>query len=374
MTAVLALVLVLLSGCTSGGTDDQSLPSAADYVYLRGVNTQGGGGANEDPGRVPGEAETDYHWNSQEFYDYVQSRGHKIVRLDFLWERVQPELGGELDRSGLAELERTVQRAADAGLLVLLDMKNYGRYWLPDDTQVMLGDGITEEDFAGVWRQLADAFADQPAVAGFGLMNEPWGLPDPPGGEGDTSVWKEFSQAAVDAIRDTGETRSIFVAGDEWGGAWGWSDINGDPWIDDPADNVIYEAHVYFDANNSGKYDSSYADTEADAVERGWPDLSSRIEEELENFTGWLKEHGERGFIGEIGWPSGPEAEQWNEIGELAYGIMNEAEVGATYWAAGEWLSTDGGMYNQDAYNRDRQEPQAQVAVIEAEDNLSKRR
>lgn len=230
------------STCAEPVEADRPLTCASDYVYLRGVNSQGGGGSQHDPSRVPGVVETDYHWNSQEFYDFLRSRGHVIVRLDFLWERVQPILGGELDAEGVAELEAAVQRAADAGLLVLLDMKNYARYWLQDDTQVVFGDGITADDFADVWSKLAVEFADQPAVAGFGLMNEPWGLPEVPPGE--PSVWEEFSQAAVDAIRSVGETRSVFVAGDEWGGAWGWPEINGEPWIDDPADNVIYEAHI----------------------------------------------------------------------------------------------------------------------------------
>ncbi|RBY84505.1 glycoside hydrolase family 5 protein [Blastococcus sp. TF02A-30] len=386
------LALALVTGCggsdstgsSDAGVDGRAQPCAepvqadrlptcaADYVYLRGVNTQGGGGSQHDPTRIPGVVDTDYHWNGQEFYDFLYSRGHRIVRLDFLWERVQPELGGELDPEGLAELEAAVQRAADAGLLVLLDMKNYARYWLENDTQVMFGAGITTNDFADAWGKLAAAFADQPAVTGFGLMNEPWGLPDAPAGQ--TSVWKEFSQAAVDAIRRTGDTRSVFVAGDEWGGAWGWADINGEPWIDDPSDNVVYEAHIYFDANRSGTYQETYASTEAQAIAQGWPDLPSRIRDEVDNFTDWLAEHGERGFVGEIGWPSGPEAEAWNALGDVAYDVLNDAEVGATYWAAGEWLSSDGGMYNQDAYNRAFLEPQSQTDVIEAEEHLSRER
>jgi endoglucanase len=380
--------LAILSGCTGSdapdpvgaGADgktcaqpaekDRAPTCTADYAYLRGVNTQGGGGSQHDPTRVPGTLETDYHFNGQEFYDYLYSRGHRVVRLDFLWERVQPSLGGDLDSEGVAELEAAVQRAADAGLLVLLDMKNYARYWLSDDSQVMFGAGISAEDFADAWGKLAVEFADQPAVTGYGLMNEPWGLPDPPTGR--TTVWKEFSQAAVDAIREAGDKRTVFVAGDEWSGAWGWSDNNGEPWIDDPADNVVYEAHIYFDADKSGTYEDTYAVTEAQAVAQGWADLPSRIEDEVDNYTDWLAEHGQRGFIGEIGWPSGPEADQWNGLGDLVYDMLDDAGVGATYWAAGEWLSSDGGMYNQDAYNRDFREPQAQTEVIESEEHLSR--
>ncbi|MGY1886093.1 glycoside hydrolase family 5 protein [Blastococcus sp. SYSU DS0753] len=348
-------------------------PRAEEYVYLRGVNTQGGGGSQHDPSRVPGTRSTDYHWNSARFYDYLYSRGHRMVRLDFLWERVQRSFRAPLHPEGIAELQRAVQTASDAGLLVLLDMKNYGRYWLPNDEQVMFGAGISAEDFADVWQRLATVFADDGAVIGFGLMNEPWGLPPSPSGS-ESTVWKRFSQAAVDAIRTTGDTRAIFVAGDEWGGAWNWSGINGEPWISDAVQNIVYEAHVYFDSDTSGTYANSYIDTEMDAVARGWPTLEARVRSEVENFTTWLDTYDQQGFIGEIGWPSGPEAESWNDVGNMVYELLNEANVGAAYWAAGEWLSEGALMYRLDAYDRAYLRPQTQAAIIEAPSNLSIRR
>ncbi|WP_222192791.1 glycoside hydrolase family 5 protein [Modestobacter italicus] len=335
------------------------------------MNTQGGGGSQEDPKRVPGIAETDYHWNSAQFYEYLYERGHRVVRVDFLWERVQHRFGGELDPQGLRELREVVQRAGEAGLLVILDMKNYGRYWLPDDTQVVLGQGISVEAFADVWKRLADSLSDQTAIVAYGLMNEPWGLPSE-GGLGSGSTWNRYSQAAVEAIRAAGDERAVLVAGHEWSGVWAWSRQNGEPWIDDPADNVYYEAHIYFDANTSGAYVDSYQATEADAIARGWVSLSDRIESEIGNYTSWLAEHDQRGFVGEIGWPSGPDAAEWNGVGQLAYELLNDAEIGATYWAAGEWLATGNEMYALDAYQRGEGRPQAQARVIEDACNRSR--
>lgn len=523
----------------------QSIVSPADFAYLRGVNTAGGGGSQENPARVPGTAETDYHFNSQQYYDFLRSRGHRIARIDFLWERVQPTLGGPLDATKLGELKAAVQRAANAGMFVLLDMKNYGRYWLPNDTQVKLGAGITAAQFADVWQRLAIEFADQPAVAMFGLMNEPYDLPDHPdatvetieytpaatlftfdsatsgwnvngggatvevgsfpgmtgagalkvtktlgsgsqlmqvqsstdggdplksanfpagsvvefevyidpanagtwklrgalitnafgyawnsyqtalakgvihrfhyvvpeaqlgtahqhgvlefgvdgNGSGVSSVyvghvtrgsmvtipangltiWKDYSQAAVDAIRSTDDKRTISVAGDEYGAAWSWVDIQGDPWITDPADNIVYECHQYFDAG--GYYEDSYDDYNAQAILDGYTGLQDRVLNEFGRFTDWLADYNVRGFIGEIGWPgdrSDAENAQWNALGQAVYDLLNTSGVGATYWASGEWLQDpDGSMYMMDAYNRDQLEPQPQTRVIEAPKNLS---
>lgn len=513
-----------IAGSGSGGSS-VALPSAADFAYLRGVNTQGGGGSQHDPARVPGTLGTDYFYNSAGFYKFLRSRGHRLVRLDFLWERVQPTLNGPLDATKLAELKAAVQRAADAGLLVLLDMKNYGRYWQANDTQIQFGAGLTSAHFADVWSKLATAFADQPAVVMWGLMNEPHDHPDYPttftasgtvndftstveswvgaggttaswsggalvgteansgagtqivtlespqgsgagtysypvgstleievevptstpgtlwqvrpaivttafgleygpfttvpkgatttkvympvpaavdgtdhrhliveftgdGITGSTALvvkihavrvgtyvaaastpWKDASQAAVTAIRATGDKRTIGVAGDDYSWTGGWVSINGAPWIADPANNIVYEAHQYFDHDNSGTYeDVTYASTNTAAVAAGFADVTARALTYLGNFTAWCKQYGVRGFISEVGWPNHESVDQWNAVGEAFYAAANAAGIGITYWGTGETLSSD---YNQDAYKNSTTVPQAQTKVIEKASNLS---
>lgn len=529
----------------AGGTLTGLGLDPADYLYLRGVNTQGLGGSQEDATKVPGTVETDYHLNSQAFYTYLGSRGHKLARIDFLWERVQSTFGGALRQTGLDELKTAVQRAKNAGMAVLLDMKNYGRYWLADDTQVMFGDGITAADFADVWGKLAVEFADEPAVVAYGLMNEPHDHPVHPdyteegateftpaatvntfdatvegwngasttmtvgsfpgmqgagaltatrtlaagnqlmqiqsptsgglkaydfpagsvidfevyvptstpgtirvrnalitsgyayawnsfvnvpkgqivnvrytvpeaqlgtahehnvmefaidGSDGTTptvvqlgqvrvgtvesvpantiTYWKEAAQAAVTAIRDTGDTRVISVAGDEYGAAWSWPTVNGDlhEWVVDPADNLWFECHQYFD--DGGYYTQSYDQTEAAAVASSWPDLPTRVLDEFSRFTDWCNTNGVQGIIGEIGWPGDRDAAenaQWNALAEQVYDLLDANNIHATYWATGEWLQdADSSMYVMDAYNRGTQTPQAQTTVIEAAEHLSK--
>jgi hypothetical protein len=40
-------------------------------------------------------------------------------------------------------------------------------------------------------------------------------------------------------------------------------------WVSDPADSIRYEAHHYWDGDNSGRYRRSYAEEVADARSRG---------------------------------------------------------------------------------------------------------
>lgn len=349
---------------------------SATAPYLRGVNTQGGGGNVDDGNQVPGTLGVNYWYNSQNFYNYIASRGHTIVRIDFLWERVQPTLGGALS-SGITDLQNVVQYAANAGLQVILDMKNYGRYWNNSTTRVMFDSGITSAWYADAWSKIATAFASQPAVVGWGLMNEPHDLPVVPPTTGPSpanTTWKVFSQAAVTAIRATGDTRDVYVAGDQFGGLWNWANYNGTPWITDSANAVVYEAHLYLDHDRSGSYVNSYATEEAADKAGGWLSLQQRVLADCDVFLGWLKKYNARGFIGEVGWPSGADATAWNAVAEQAYRRFDAAGVGVTYWATGENLSGSGanGMYPQDLYWRNNFVPQAQATVVEAPTHQSR--
>lgn len=214
----------------------------------------------------PGQPGTAYHYDGQATFDHLATRGITTVRIPFRWERIQPTLHSSLDGDELSRLQGAVGRAHAAGLEVVLDVHNYGAYWLHDGTQgVRRAIGSAEvpvSAFSDLWQRLAGAFAADPTVA-FGLMNEPVSMP------GGGATWERASQTAVTAIRSTGATNPILVGGYEWSGAQRWDDVHPDPWIVD-AGASRYEAHHYFDRDNTGKYRHSYADELADAEARGY--------------------------------------------------------------------------------------------------------
>jgi hypothetical protein len=100
-------------------------------------------------------------------------------------------------------------------------------------------------------------------------MNEPGGLAaDPKQG---AHVWEAASQEVVDAIRATGDRRTVFVGGYGSSSPGQWQDYHARAWIVDPARAVRYEAHQYFDGDGSGRYRSSLADEEAVAASAAPP-------------------------------------------------------------------------------------------------------
>jgi hypothetical protein len=227
----------------------------------------------------PGVFGTDYFREARSSFAYLASRGHRLVRLAFRWERMQPVLGEELDESYLAHLRAQVDEAASCGLSSVLDLHNYGEYVAAPGWQGAAGGGpgrwtigaadgrLREEHLHDLWRRLSRQFRGHRGVFAYGLMNEPHdlapGLPDaamPEGGSG-SRLWERISNSTVNALRRDGDGTLILVAGYEWSKADRWqSNHERGAWIDDPAGAHVYEAHYYPDGESSrgGSNDSVF--------------------------------------------------------------------------------------------------------------------
>lgn len=103
---------------------------------------------------------------------------------------------------------------------------------------------------------------------------------------------------------------------------------------------------------------------------------------DLRQFTGWLEEFGERGFLGEVNWPNGlgrdfpDDQAKWNALGEMWYGRADDAKLWASAWCVDErqlyggfWLSvyrSTGERGTDGEYVRAISVPEDQAPVVEA--------
>jgi hypothetical protein len=246
---------------------------------VRGISVAGGefGAPSDDPyssfsNANPGVYDVAYHYDTQATFDYIASVGASVVRIPFRWERLQPRLGEALDRREVQRLKQVVSRADAADLDVILDMHNYGAYYMSNGVQGVrrpIGSAhVPIARFAGVWGRIARIFRTNRAVIGYGLMNEPVGLARI-GHLSPSKVWERASQAALTSIRHRGDTTTVMVAGYEWSGVQRWPDQHAQAWIEDEADNYRYEAHHYWDRDHSGAYRYAYDDEVAHAQSNG---------------------------------------------------------------------------------------------------------
>lgn len=303
------LAALVLSTLAALSTRAQAAPPLLGY---RGVSLAG---AEFGEHEIPGVADKDYAYPSVASTAYFQAKGMNLVRLPFLWERLQPTLDGDLDAPELARLHAFVDGATARGLQVLLDPHNYAR-WHGD---IVGSDKVPAAAFADFWRRLALQFKDNPRVL-FGLVNEPHDLP--------TETWVAAANAAIAAIRDTGARNVVSVPGNAWSGAFSWfDDWYGTPnakamaAIVDPADRLLIESHQYLDADSSGTHETC---------------VSAQVGvERLARFTTWLREHHRRALLGEIGAGDNPLCHE--ALANALDYVHANADVwtGWLWWAAG---------------------------------------
>src|SRR5437868_389450 len=77
--------------------------------------------------KLPGTLNVNYCTVNPPEMSYYKSRGAKTIRLPFLWERLQPTLGGSFNQSYLALIDAAVSQAQNLGMSIVLDAHQYGR-------------------------------------------------------------------------------------------------------------------------------------------------------------------------------------------------------------------------------------------------------
>jgi endoglucanase len=297
--------------------------------YSRGINLAG---AEFGENNLPGALGRDYTFNSETTYRYFGAKNLNLIRVMLRWERLQPALRGPLDANYLSGVRNNVAWAKAHGDRVILDIHNYGRFKINESgvlTTYTLDNAyggvvkVSGADLADLWARVATEFRDEPAVYAYDLMNEPHDM--------GSANWKNISQAALMAIRSTGDRKLIMVPGDNWSSAEQWARTHGPTsWIVDPALNFAYEAHQYFDRDSSGSYALTY-DQEL-ALN---PNLAASGAARVAPFINWLTSNNVRGYVGEYGIPNTDA--RWLTVLDSVLGALDAAGLDGTYWAAGEW-------------------------------------
>jgi Cellulase (glycosyl hydrolase family 5) len=231
---------------------------------LRGVDVPSGafGTVHDSTGRYsdlrPGVYGSDYYYPTAGEYRYLAAHGVSVVRLAFMWERVQHTPFGKLDAAELHRIRQTVYDAKTAGLGVILDLHNFGAFWHASSadqypTRWALGSSqLPTTALADLWGRLARNLKGVSGLTAYDLMNEPGSLAAQP--EAGAAIWEQASQQAVTAIRATGDARVIAVEAYGPSGPEQFVKLHKHAWIDDPLGLTRYEMHQYFDGDGSGRY------------------------------------------------------------------------------------------------------------------------
>jgi hypothetical protein len=353
--AVAAILIMIIGGCANPPAPEplrgpfQRGVNAFTFLWFAGYGKQAG---NE----------------SVASYQFLAHHGVSLIRLLISWERIQPELGGELAPDEVSRLVTELSNARAAGLDVTVDLHNGCRYQRSDGTTVVCSRGITVEQFVDVWQRLSAVLRDIPNVVAYDLMNEPNQLVGTNSNtRADAEVWEEFSQAAVKALRDARDSHRLMIEGVNWSAVDMFEKLHPKAWINDPLNNVWYSAHQYFDVNGLYKVAGQQAPEVRytywaryfeQAGRTGGESFDDWTLHRLQKFIDWLARNHVRGDIGEIGWPAfeqmvaigmpaseaATESRQWNNLAERWFELADNASLSATYFLASglQFVSFDG--------------------------------
>lgn len=122
------------------------------------------------------------NWMTQRDWDLIPRFGLNLVRIPFIWSLIEDEKNPRhLRADAWHYLDDAIAQAEKRGIYVVLDLhgavgsqglehhsgcagKNL--YWTTPEYQ---------ERTTWLWRQIASRYKDRAAVAGYSLLNEPWG-------------------------------------------------------------------------------------------------------------------------------------------------------------------------------------------------------
>jgi len=309
-----------------------AVTGVAEGQYMRGVNVsqaEWGDPFNATYG-------TEFSYPTAPTFNYFAARSLGFIRLQVLWERLQPTLSGPLDPTNLGYLQQDVAYAKAAGGLVSIVPHNEARYALNESyvanpciidnpcpgSTVM----VTTADLANFWVQISNVFKDEPAVVAYDLMNEPHDM--------GVANWVTTAQAVLSAIRSNGDNKLVMIPGDGWSNATYWTTYYGsNPLISDPANKYYYEAHEYFDSDFSGTYAETY-DQELAAN----PQLEEVGVTRLLPFVSWCTTNNVPCYLGEYGIPNNDP--RWLTVLDKFLTALDGQGMPGTYWAAGELWAT----------------------------------
>lgn len=300
--------------------------------------------ASASGGSVPGTFGKDYIYPKMQDLYYYKAKGVRLIRFPFRAARVLEDLDGEaLDydqtNSDIKAMKAVVDEAERLGMWVFLDAHDYAERTI-NGIQQKLGDEVyTAEKFARMWKMIAEAFKDNKNIWGYDLQNEP---------KVSAANLVPIYQAAINAIRTVDTKAQIIVEGANWASAYEWIYGNrsdkqypeypstvdwsykaSSNWdlanLVDPQNKIVFEAHGYFDKDNSGTYQKGYQ--EVDFRKRFAP------------FLEWCKVNNKKALIGEFGVPyvgaKTASDERWMTVIDEALDFFRSYQVNATYWCGG---------------------------------------
>jgi regulation of enolase protein 1 (concanavalin A-like superfamily) len=187
-------------------------------------------------------------WITTADLDHIKALGMNVIRLPFWYRNLQNE-DGTWRSDAFTQIDWLVQNAWARGIYTILDFHGV---WGGQSTSQDTGEVRSSAQFwssstdqtntINDWTTIAQHFAGNPAIAGYDLINEPWGAPS------NSALWTMYNRMYT-AIRAVDPNHIIMMEAQPGNDTWdtlpapstyGWT-------------NVVYQLHEYQFSNESSQ-------------------------------------------------------------------------------------------------------------------------
>jgi hypothetical protein len=205
-------------------------------------------------------------------------------------------------------------------------------------------------------------------------MNEPQGMPveTSPSNYNTSSTVTLMEQAAINAIRATGDTRYIVAEADQYAGLQTFTSqfgSNPSPWLSDPLNKTYYSFHYYFDANHSGTYSgasqslagsgfSAFAAGDYLATVAQWAVANHVYIGTSTNPAIWIGEYGVPNVTTAIGGSQTVTYQDYLTSENDFLNVMDQYNIAGDEWAGGAWYSSPTALSPANNYTQDADQMQ----------------
>ena len=279
----------------------------------------------------------------RERYASMAAKGFNSVRLVLYWDDFEPSRG-RFDQASLATLDKAVSRAKAAGLWVVLDMIHLsGPHGLEDVPRwAQSGDSVAsvQANAHAYVRLLARRYRDEPAVAAYDPVNEPYRWPI------DQNAVLRMYDALIGTIRRVDRDRVVLVEP-----TYGDTSIKGacaDLSNLTHRTNVVFSIHDYFAGGDDDGFGSGcrqvgvYAWKDKAGYRAGDP---GPLRAHLRAYLDKLRPAGIPLYVGEFGMAEGAvNRDKWVRD---TVRLLDELHLGRAWWEY--WTSADHGAFSATA-------------------------
>ena len=214
----------------------------------------------------------------------IADAGFNTIRLPVRWStRASDTAPYSIDPAFMARVKTVVDDARKVGLNVILNSHHFEE--IHKDPS-----GANIAKLAGMWTQIATAFADQPeSNLWFEIENEPHDKFN------DSNLLKVLNPALAE-IRKSNPTRPVIIGGEFWSG------VNSLKTLQLPDDPNIVPTFHYYDPFNFTHQGATWVDPSPPLGRKyGGPEDKKLLQNDLQKVRDYVARTGKTPFMGEFG-------------------------------------------------------------------------